>query len=736
MWKRFGRSLFGCACGGLFVNMAFGADVARTGDMFLEKPPETRRDDMREVIHGVEVSDPYRWLEDRTSPQTEAWIKAQNEYTEAVLHSLPRREEVKQRLTELMKVDSVGLPWVRNGRYFLVKRDREQELSVISVRNGLRGKEEVLLDPHPLSPDHTTSVAMLDITEDGTLMAYSVREGGQDEVTIKFLDVERKEILPESLPKARYFDCCLAPDKRGAYYSRHGEEGTRIYYHPLAVRARAAERRAPSAGPPPTHGRERGQAMGKGREGDRQIFGEGYGPDKGIGVDLSDDGRYLLLTVWHGSAAEKTEVYFADLAEGGPIVPVANDIDARFTGEIGGESLFLHTNWKAPKGRILRIDLRKPARENWREVVPETDAVIDGFSLGGGRLFVNYLENVKSRVRVFEADGRRVEDIAFPAMGSISGIGGRWASDEAFFMFSSFHIPSTIYRYELPSGRQEVWWRLQVPMDSDSLEVEQVWYKSKDGTRVPMFLVHGKGLHRNGSNPALLTGYGGFNATLTPWFSPIAAIWAENGGVFAVANLRGGGEFGEEWHRAGIRENKQNVFDDFLAAAEWLIANGYTRPEKLAISGGSNGGLLVGAALAQRPELFRAIVCTYPLLDMVRYHKFLLARFWVPEYGSSEDSEQFKYLHAYSPYHRVQKGTKYPAVLFITGDEDTRVDPLHARKMTALLQASTASNRPILLQYETKAGHSGGRPLSKQIEDLTDELVFLFYQLGVNPAVR
>lgn len=706
MWNRFSKRLFASMWGGLFVTMAFGADVAKTSDSLPEGPPETRRDDVKEVIHGVEVRDPYRWLEDRMSPETDEWIKTQNDYTEALLHSLPGRGEVRQRLTELMKVDSVGLPRVRHGRYFLMKRDREQELSVISVRNGPRGKDEVLVDPHPLSSDHTTSVGMLDVSEDSTLMAYSVREGGQDEVTVKFLDVDKKDVLPEELPKGRYFSCCIAPDKQGVYYSRHGDEGTRIYYH----------------------------AMGKRQEPDRQIFGEGYGPDKGIGVDLSDDGRYLLLTVWHGSAAEKTEVYFQDLAAGGPIVPVVTDIEARFTGAIGGESLFLQTNWKAPKGRILRVDLRKAARENWIEVVPETDAVMDGFSLGGGRLFVNYLDKVRSRVRVFEADGGRVGDIAFPVMGSVSSIAGRWGSDEAFFMFSSFHIPSTIYRYGVSTGKREVWWRLEVSLDSDILEVEQVWYTSKDGTKVPMFLVHRKGLQRDGSSPVLLTGYGGFNATLTPSFSPIAAVWAENGGVFAVANLRGGGEFGETWHRAGMRENKQNVFDDFLAAAEWLVAKRYTSPEKLAIAGGSNGGLLVGAALTQRPDLFRAVVCTYPLLDMVRYHKFLLARFWVPEYGSSEDPEQFKYIHAYSPYHHVQKGTKYPAVLFITGDRDTRVEPLHARKMTALLQASTASSRPILLQYETKAGHSGGRSLSKQIEDLTDELVFLSDQLGVTPA--
>jgi len=334
-------------------------------------------------------------------------------------------------------------------------------------------------------------------------------------------------------------------------------------------------------------------------------------------------------------------------------------------------------------------------------------------------------------VGVFGPEGKHLRDIAFPTLGSVGGVNGRWDSQEAFFSFTSFHIPTTIYRYDVAKGNQEVWARLEVPINSERFEVKQVWYESKDKTKVPMFIVHAKGLKLDGSHPTLLTGYGGFNLSRTPGFSSLAALWVERGGVYAVANLRGGGEFGEEWHKAGMLEKKQNVFDDFLAAAEWLIKNGYTHPSKLAISGGSNGGLLVGAALTQRPDLFQAVVCAYPLLDMIRYHKFLVARFWVPEYGSSENPDQFKYIYAYSPYHHVKPGTKYPAVLFITGDSDTRVDPLHARKMAALLQSATGSDKPMLLHYDTKAGHSGGLPVSKQIDDLTDELSFLFWQLGV-----
>jgi prolyl oligopeptidase len=346
-------------------------------------------------------------------------------------------------------------------------------------------------------------------------------------------------------------------------------------------------------------------------------------------------------------------------------------------------------------------------------------------------LFANVLKDVVSSVRIFDPTGKALGSIGFPTLGSVGGMSGDWDRSEAFFTFASFHMPTTIYRYDVATGKQTIWWRSPAPIESDRFEVKQVWYPSKDGTRIPMFLVHKKGLRLDGSSPTFLTGYGGFSVSRTPGFSPLAALWIESGGVYALPNLRGGGEFGENWHRAGMLEKKQNVFDDFIAAAEWLIANKYTRPDKLSISGGSNGGLLVGAALTQRPELFGAVVCSVPLLDMLRYQNFLVARFWVPEYGSAENPEQIGFIRAYSPYHRVTKGTRYPATLFISGDSDTRVDPLHARKMCALLQASTGSDRPVLLHYDTKGGHSGGKPVSRQIADLTKELMFLSWQLGV-----
>jgi prolyl oligopeptidase len=602
-----------------------------------------------------------------------------------------------------MRTDLVTLPMARGDRYFFKRRRADQDLYVIYLRQGRDGTDEVLLDPHPASPDHTVSFDLTDVSRDGRLLAYSVRKGGEDEVEIRLFDVERRCDLPDRLPRDLYFGVALTPERTGLFYTRQTEAGPRIFHHAMGTEAAA----------------------------DREVFGAGYGPEKLLFGSLSEDGRYLLVQVLWGSSADKTELYLRDLAEGGGFVPVVNDLDARFLGEVAGGTLFLHTNWQAPQGRVLAVDPRSPARENWREVVPQRpDSVIEGISAVAGRLFVNYLKDVQSRLVAFAPDGRELGEIAFDTLGTVSGVGGLWEGEEAFFAFSSFHVPATIYRYEVGSGRREVWAEVEVPIDPRRFAVEQVWLASKDGTRVPMFLVHGKDLRRDGSNPTLLTGYGGFLVSQTPVFSAPAAAWVELGGVYAVANLRGGGEFGEEWHRAGMRQAKQNTFDDFIAAAEWLIGEGYTRPGKLAVSGGSNGGLLVGALLTQRPELAAAVVCNYPLLDMLRYHRFLMGPYWVPEYGSPDDPEEFRWLAAYSPYHHVRRGVDYPAVLFITGDGDTRVAPLHARKMAARLQAVAKPGTPILLRYHTKAGHSGGQPLSEQIDKLTEAYSFLRWRLG------
>ena len=684
------------------LSLLLGAVLAWTEQPPTPAPPPTRVDNVREVIHGTVVVDPYRWLEDQQSPETRAWIDAQNKYTRSLLDSWPGRAALQKCLTELMKVEEIEVPHEYHGRYFYAKRLPDQDLFVSYVRKSLEGKEEVLLDPHPLSSDHTINAFVGDVSVDGTLVAYGIRRGGEDEFAWKFRDVDTLQDLPDQLPRAYYLGSAFKPDKTGFYYSRLETEGPRLYYH----------------------------AMGTDPGKDPQIFGEGYGRDKDIEVDLSEDGRYLLIHVFHGSAAIKTEIYYQDLATHRPITPIVNDLDARFEGQLGGDRLFMHTNWKAPKGRIMAVDLASPGRDHWQEVIPESDFAIDSLTLAGGELVVNYLENASTRIKVFDGSGKQLRDVPLPVIGSAS-VNGRWSSREAFYGFTSFATPLTIYHYDMPSGRQDVWARVKVPVASERFETRQVWYESKDKTRIPMFLVHERGLKLDGSNPTLLTGYGGFNVNMAPYFSARAAAWVEQGGVFALPNLRGGGEFGEAWHRAGMFGMKQNVFDDFIAAAEWLIQKHYTSPSKLAIEGASNGGLLVGAALTQRPDLFGAVACGYPLLDMLRFHKFLVARFWVSEYGSADDPNQFKYLYAYSPYHHLKPGTRYPAVIFFTGDADTRVAPLHARKMAALLQASTASGKPVVLRYETAAGHSGGLPVTKEIEEWTDVLGFLFWQLGV-----
>lgn len=666
--------------------------------------PPTRQDNVSEVVHGTEIIDPYRWLEDQESPETRAWIAAQNEYTRSILDGIPGRDEIRADLVRLMRRDTTTLPTVRNGRYFFARRLADQDLDVIYMRDGIDGDDSVLIDPNTLSADHSISADIVGASEDGKLLVYGLREAAEDEQAIRILDVDTEEHIEDELPKGLYSSFRFTPDNSGFYYVRHVTDGDRVFYH--------------KSGTDPA--------------GDTIIFGEGYEREIGIDLELSLDGRYMLLAAYHGSAARRSEVYLMDLESGGKITTVVDDIDSRFTPRLGGNRIFISTLWEAPNGRLMVADLENPSRANWKEIIPESDAVLSHFALAGGRILVRYLENVIPTIRVFEADGRLSGTVEAPTIVYFSGARGRWQDDEAFFEFSSYHIPPKIYRYDVKTLSQTVWAEEKAPIDKDMFVIKQVRFESKDGTVVPMFIVHPKGINLDGSNPTLLTGYGGFNSSMMPYFSDRGAAWILQGGVYAVPSLRGGGEFGDEWHRSGMLDQKQNTFDDFITAAQWLIDNGYTGPEKLAIRGGSNGGLLVGAAMTQRPDLFKAVVCTYPLLDMVRYHKFLVAHWWVPEYGSSDDPDQFKYLHAYSPYHNVEPGTEYPAVLFVTGDSDTRVAPLHARKMTALLQAA-GSSEPVLLHYNTGAGHSAGRPLTEVIDDASDQMLFLLWQLGMKP---
>jgi prolyl oligopeptidase len=667
-------------------------------------PPTARQDNVKELIHGVEIVDPYRWLEDQDGDETRTWEAAENAYTHSLLDNLPQRAGISKRLTEMFHFDTMSAPIWRGGYYFFTRKGADQDLSSMYRRKGPTGADELLIDPHPMSPDHTTSVGFQAITEDASLMLYSVRHGGEDEIELHIMDLKTRDDLPDVFPRALYQGASWKKDNSGFYYTLgRRDAGRRIYYH----------------------------ALGSDPANDQVVFGEGYGLDTWLNADISEDGKYLLISVQAGWA--KNELFIQRLGANEAIHPLITGKDAHFEPRFAGDFLIVQTDWQAPRNRILRIDLRDPRPEKWQEVVPTAQDSIEGFSLIGGKLFVNYLHSVTSRIAIFSLEGKPLAELALPSAGSAS-VFGRYDRDEGILSFSSYTTPGSIFLYSASTGKRDLWFRNPIPFDSDRYAMEQVWYSSKDGTRVPMFLFHRKGYKPDGATPTILYGYGGFNVSLLPNFNATAASWVEQGGVYAVANLRGGSEFGEAWHKAGMLEHKQNVFDDFIAAAEWLIKNKYTNPSKLAIWGGSNGGLLVGSVMTQRPELFRAVICDHPDLDMVRYYKF--TRNNNPpallEYGNAADPAQFKFLYAYSPYQHVQPGTKYPAVLITSGDADTRVPPEQARKMAARLQAATRSDLPVMLLYDTKAGHSGGRPFRQVVDELSLKLSFLTWQLGLN----
>jgi prolyl oligopeptidase len=498
------------------------------------------------------------------------------------------------------------------------------------------------------------------------------------------------------------------PTNKAVYYSIATPDGPRAFYH----------------------------RMGEDPSKDPMVFGKNLDKDKILVLGLSEDGTFLVYDVLYGSGTERSEIYVQNVKDNGPIVTAVKDEKAAFFFAFAGDRLLIHTNWKAPQWRVLSANLSAPQHEKWREVVPERTTHLENIAASGGKLIAQYTANASSELQVFAPDGKFERSIALPFLGSVNSPTGRWESAELFYSFESYNSPPAIYRYDIAQAKSEVWASGKAKFDASRFEIEQVWFPSKDKTRIPMFLFHKRGIKLDGSNPVLLTGYGGFNLSETPNYTARYILWAEHGGILADAALRGGGEFGEEWHRAGMFGKKQSVFDDFIAAAEFLIANKYTTSSRLGIYGVSNGGLLVGAVMTQRPDLFQAVVCGYPLLDMLRFQKFLDAPYWVSEYGSSDNSDQFNYLYAYSPYHRISDNTKYPPTLLFTGDGDTRVAPLHARKMAARLQAANRgyANRPILLLYDTKSGHSGGRPLNKIIEEYTDILSFLFWQLDTSQS--
>ena len=691
-------------------------------------PPPTAVEPVTETLHGVELLDPYRWLEGSDAPEiaapspeldarVDAWTEAQNAYTRGVLDDLDGRDRLEARLKELLTVGSVSAPDVRGGRYFYLERQGEQAQPVLYVRQGHDGEPRALLDPNELDAEGLTAISWAEPSRDGELLAFGLYRGGDENATLHLMRVDDGEWMADEIPgKVSTVD--WLPDGSGFVYRRLSDvenpySGV-IQFHKVG-----------------RHHRQDPVLFAQYTEGPLATT---WGPYPIV----DPDANWMALVYYTGTDSNDLWVYdLAHWRETGELrkTDVAMGEKASFTPIFTDSGLLVETTLGAPNERIAAVDLADPAPENWRDVVPErADAVIQGVSVAKKRLAVNYLEDASTRIGLFDLAGASQGDLELPGIGTAS-LATEPDSTEAFLSFESFNEPDSIYRVDLASGERALWARPEVPVDPAAVTVEQVFYTSKDGTRVPMFLVHRKGLEKNGKNPTILAGYGGFNISSTPRFRATNFPWFEAGGVWAVANLRGGGEYGETWHRAGMLEKKQNVFDDFIAAAEWLIANGYTNREQLGIWGGSNGGLLTGAALVQRPELFSAVLSAVPLLDMLRYEHFLMARYWVPEYGSAENPEQLPFLLEYSPYQNVEPGTEYPAVLLTAGANDSRVHPLHARKMAARLQAATTNDpvkEPILLWVEGDVGHGRGKPLALRLRDAADLLGFMGWQLGVD----
>lgn len=679
--------------------------------------PKTRYTDHVDTYHGVRVADPYRWLEDPDSKATEAWVKAQNKVTFSYLVKLPLRKPFEERLTKLWNYERFGSPRKRENRYFFTRNDGLQNQSVLFVSEGLDGEPRQLLDPNKLSEDGTVALAGWAPSETGRLLAYGLAASGSDWREWKVMDVATGKTLDDHLKWVKFSGVSWTPDEKGFFYSRYdepeeGEEFTgAVYYQKLYY-----------------------HRIGDPQSKDTLIYERPDEKEWGFGGSVTEKGDYLIISVWRGTE-NNNQIFYRDLSkDAAPVVELLAGFDAeyRFTGNDGPVFYFVTDN-DAAKRRLIALDVRKPEKANWREIVPEADSVIEGVSYTGGQFFVNYLQDAQNRVLRYAVDGKPLGEVELPAIGSAGGFGGRSDATETFYGFTNFTTPSTIYRYDIATGKSEVYKQPKVDFDPDRYETTQVFYRSKDGAKIPMFITHRKGMPRDGTAPTILYGYGGFDISLTPSFSVNNIAWLEKGGVYAMPNLRGGGEYGREWHEAGMLDRKQNVFDDFIAAAEYLIAEKYTSSDHLAIRGRSNGGLLVGACMTQRPDLFAAASPGVGVLDMLRFHKFTIGWAWVNEYGSSDDAEQFKTLLAYSPLHNLSKGTKYPSTIVMTADHDDRVVPAHSFKFAAALQAAHAGDNPVLIRIESSAGHGAGTPTKKRIEAAADELAFLANELGLKP---
>jgi prolyl oligopeptidase len=699
----------------------------------LPLPPAADAVPVVDNYFGTKITDNYRWLEESKSAETRDFIEKQMTYTDRYLKQAKIRPEIADHLDALVHVTSWSTPIQRGDSYFFSKRLSDEEQASIYVRHGWApgwagptasrsgakaptakqanadvGKDVRLIDPAVLSRDPNTSVSLLNVSRDGNLMAYGIRQGGADEEEIHIFNIKTRKSLEDTLQADRYNSVDFAPDLSGVYYSRFTHKGSLVYFHKCGTRLSSDE-----------------LLFG------REFRGELLGEMDLVSARVTDDDHYLVVQVSRGVPAKRVDIVFRDLRKpGAPFEILVWSFDSRFSPLYANGDWFVRTDYKAPNGRILKAIPGGVAPEAWETIVPEGTDVIDGANIVGNRLFVHRLKDVKSETTIYTLQGKAAGSLPYEGIGEASELNGSVKDRYGFYSFQSFIQPPTIYRYDTTTGKQEIFAQPKTPFESSQYELKQVFYKSKDGTRIPMFIAGRKDLKMDGSERLLMTGYGGFNLSETPAWSPLWAAWMEQGGWFAVPNLRAGGEYGEAWHKQGMFEKKQNVFDDFYAAAEYLTANHYTSASHFAISGRSNGGLLMGAAMTQRPELFGAIWCGYPLLDMLRYQKFELGRLWTSEYGSAENEKEFPYLRKYSPYQNVKPATAYPAIMFFTGDSDTRVDPLHARKMTALMQSASTGGRPVLLHYSLKSGHSAGVSAAQLIDDYADQLAFLWTETG------
>jgi prolyl oligopeptidase len=679
----------------------------------LNYPPSHPDPTVVDIYHGQPVPDPYRWLEDLDSERTRAWIEAQNQLTFDYLQRIPARQRLLERLTQLWNYEKYSQPFKEGGRYFYFKNDGLQNQSVLYTQESLEAEARVLLDPNTLSEDGTVALSGIAISRDGRYLAYGLSRSGSDWQEWKVRDIETGEDLPDHLRWIKFSGASWTPDGQGFFYSRYDEPPPgreyesanyfqKLYYHRL--------------GTPQSE--------------DLLVYHRPDQKEWGFAGGVTEDGNYLIISVWRGTDP-KNLLFYKDLRDPNlPVVELIREFEANYS-FVGndGSRFWLLTDLNAPRRRLVAIDLDDPGQV--QEVIPEAEETLQGVSLINNQFVAFYLKDAHTQIKTFALDGTYLGEIPLPGLGSASGFGGKRYDTETFYTFTSFTTPPTIYRYDFTTGRSTLFRQPQVDFDPQAYEVQQVFYPSKDGTRIPMFLVHRRGLARTGDHPTLLYGYGGFGISLTPSFSVGLVAWLEMGGVYAQPNLRGGGEYGEAWHQAGTKLNKQKVFDDFIAAAEWLVANGYTNPSKLAISGGSNGGLLVGACLTQRPDLFAAALPAVGVFDMLRFHKFTIGWAWISEYGSPEDPEEFKALYAYSPLHNLKPGTVYPATLITTADHDDRVVPAHSFKFAAALQAAQGGSQPILIRIDTKAGHGAGKPTTKLIEETADRWAFLVEVLGI-----